>query len=276
MRAPAPERCDTVRAVDALRELFGQDGRVALVVGASSGLGAEAAEALAKAGASVGLVARRAERLLEVAARLEARGAKVCVAPADATLAEEIAAAVDRVERALGPVDVLVYAAGVAPLGRAERHTAEKWQAAIEVNLTGAFRTAQEVGRRMIERGRGGRIVFVSSVLARGASPVHRCVGYVASKGGLDALTRQLAVEWAPHGITVNAVAPAYFPTEMTRDARTGEVPPDQRARMETFTPLGRLGRPGELETAILFLAAPASTYVTGAVVPVDGGWTAW
>jgi gluconate 5-dehydrogenase len=144
------------------------------------------------------------------------------------------------------------------------------------VNLTGAFLVSQAVGRRMIERGAGGRIIMLSSVMGFGGNPVHRAVGYSATKGALNSLTRHLAVEWAQYGILVNAVAPSYFPTEMTIDPRFGEVAPDQVAVMKRFTILERLGRPGELETAILFLAAPASTFVTGAIIPVDGGWTAW
>jgi gluconate 5-dehydrogenase len=262
--------------VAALDELFGLSGEVALVTGASSGLGTESARALARAGAAVGLVARRRDRLEAVARDLAALGAKTCVAPADVTRESEIETAVQAVERDLGPISVLVCGAGVAPLSRAEKHTREKWDHALAVNLTGPFLCAQSVGRRMIERGRGGRIIMLSSAIGSGANPVHKAVGYSATKAALSNLTRQLAVEWAPHGIRVNAVAPSYFPTEMTVDPRIGEVPPEQAERMRTFTPLGRLGRPGELETAILFLAAPASTYVTGAIVPVDGGWTAW
>ena len=107
-------------------------------------------------------------------------------------------------------------------------------------------------------------------------NPVHRSVSYTVSKSGLDGLTRQLAIEWARHGITVNALAPSYFPTEMTIDPRSGEVPPEHRERMEQFCPMQRLGCSGELETAVLFLAAPASSFVTGVVLPVDGGWSAW
>lgn len=259
-----------------LEELFGLRGRVAMVTGASSGLGAEAARALAKGGADVGLVARRKDRLEEVAAALRGLGARTCVAAADVTGQESLERAVDQVESELGAIDILVNGAGIAPLSRAEKHSRDKWDAALEVNLTGAFLVSQAVGRRMIERGAGGRIIMLSSVMGFGGNPVHRAVGYSATKGALNSLTRHLAVEWAPYGILVNAVAPSYFPTEMTIDPRFGEVAPDQVAVMKRFTILERLGRPGELETAILFLAAPASTFVTGAIIPVDGGWTAW
>ncbi len=259
-----------------LDTLFGQRGRVALVVGASSGIGTEAARALARAGAKVGLVARRADRLEEVARELDASGAKTCTAVADVTNTPEIETAFEAVESALGPVNVVVNSAGISQLRRAERHGRELWDPTIAVNLTAAFEISQAAGRRWIERGDGGRLIHVSSVMGRVGNAVHRAVGYTASKAGLDGLTRQLAIEWAPHGITVNALAPAYFPSEMTTDPETGEIPPAMRERMEQFTPLGRVGRPGELESAILFLAAPASTYVTGVVLPVDGGWTAW
>ena len=259
-----------------LDDLFGLSGQTALVTGASSGLGVEAAEALAKAGAAVGLVARRRERLEQVAREIEALGAKACAITADLRVTEEIEAAVDAVERELGPIDVLVNSAGVAPLSRASKHGRDKWDAALDINLTAPFITSQIVGRRMIERGRGGRIIMMTSAVGSGGNPVHQAVGYSATKGALNNLTRHLAVEWAEHGIRVNAIAPSYFPTEMTVDPRIGDIDPDQLARMQQFTPLGRVGRRGELETAVLFLAAPASSYVTGAIVAVDGGWTAW
>jgi gluconate 5-dehydrogenase len=259
-----------------IETLFGLRGRVALVAGASSGIGAEAARALARAGADVGLVARRRERLETLGGELETLGVRACAAPADVTLRSEIEAAFQRVETALGPIGILVNSAGIAPLGRAEQHARAKWDAALAVNLTAAFELSQLAGERMIGRGVGGRIIHVSSVMGAGANAVHRAVGYTATKHGMNGLVRQLAIEWARHGITVNAVAPAYFPTEMTIDPTLGDVAEDQKQRMQRFTPMERLGRPGELETAILFLAAPGSSFVTGAIVPVDGGWTAW
>ncbi len=259
-----------------LSRLFSLAGKVAVVTGASSGLGEQAAHALARAGAKVGLVARRAERLEKLVADLEASSLHACAAPADITDTAQITDALNRVEAELGPIDILVNAAGVAPLGRAEKHTRQKWDAAIGLNLTAAFELSQQVAQRLIERGSGGRIIHLSSVIGFGANPVHRAVGYAASKGGLNNLVRHLAVEWARHGINVNAVAPSYFPTEMTIDPSVGDVAADQQERMRTFTPMDRLGREGELDTALLFLAAPGSSYVTGVILPVDGGWTAW
>jgi gluconate 5-dehydrogenase len=259
-----------------ISELFGLEGQTAVVTGASSGLGGEAARALATAGAAVGLVARREDRLVTLAEELQGLGGRSCVAAADLTRDEEVERAIEAVERELGPISILLHGAGIAPLGRAERHPRDKWDEVIAVNLTSAFVTAQAVARRMIERGEAGRIIFLSSAIGSGGNPVHRAVGYSATKGGLNNLTRHLAVEWARYNITVNAIAPSYVPTEMTIDPEHGDVAPGQKSRMELFTPMGRLGRPDEIATAVLFLAAPASTYVTGSIVAVDGGWTAW
>ena len=259
-----------------LERLFGLRGKVALVTGASSGLGKEFARGLAMAGADVAIVARRLERLQAVVAELEAFGGRAHAVQADLQHEAQIEAAVRDVHDALGPIDILVNNAGIAPVGRAERHGLDKWQQALDVNLTAVFLCCQHVGRRMIERGKGGRIINISSVLGEGANSVHRTVGYAATKGAVTNLTRQLAVEWAPHGITVNALAPSWFPTDMITDPRLGRVHDEQRARMEHFTPLGRLGREGELLGAIIYLASPSASYVTGAVLNVDGGWRAW
>jgi len=259
-----------------LDALFGLSGKVAVVTGASSGLGVECARALAKAGAHVGLVARRRERLEDVARELSDHGVKTCVASADVTVSDEIDDAYDRIEGELGPIDLLVNSAGISELSRAEKHAREKWDRVIAINLTAAFELSQKVAQRWISRGCAGRIVHVSSVMGQLANPVHRAVGYSASKGGLTNLVRHLAVEWTRHGIAVNAIAPGYFPTEMTIDPKHGHVAPEQLEVIERFTPMARLGRAGELETAVLFLAAPASSYVTGVILPVDGGWSAW
>ena len=259
-----------------LDRLFGLHGKVALVTGASSGLGVEFAQGLAMAGADVALVARRLERLQAVATQLEAFGVRAYAVQADLRDAAQIDAALQQAQETLGPIDILVNNAGVAPVSRAERHTLDRWQQALDINLTAVFLCCQKVGQQMIARGQGGRIINISSVLGEGANAVHKTVGYAATKGAVTNMTRQLAVEWAPYGITVNALAPSWFPTEMITDPRLGRVHDEQRARMELFTPMGRLGREGELLGAIIFLASPAASYVTGTILHVDGGWRAW
>jgi NAD(P)-dependent dehydrogenase (short-subunit alcohol dehydrogenase family) len=259
-----------------LDQLFGLRGKVALVTGASSGLGVEFAQGLAMAGADIAMVARRLERLQAVAKQLEAFGIRAHAVQADLRDEAQIDAALQQVQETLGPIDILVNNAGIAPVSRAERHTLDRWQQALDVNLTAVFLCCQKVGQQMIERGQGGRIINISSVLGEGANAVHKTVGYAATKGAVTNMTRQLAVEWAPYGITVNALAPSWFPTEMITDPRLGRVHDEQRARMELFTPMGRLGREGELLGAIIFLASPAASYVTGAILHVDGRWRAW
>src|SRR5262249_39395984 len=147
---------------------------------------------------------------------------------------------------------------------------------ALDLNLTAVFLCCQRVGRTMISRGQGGRIINVSSVLGEGANPIHKTIGYAATKGAVTNLTRQLAVEWAPYRITANVLAPSWFPTDMITDPRLGGVGEDQRGRRDCFTPMNRLGRDGELLGAIVFLASPAASFVTGTVLYVDGGWHAW
>lgn len=259
-----------------LESLFGLKGKVALVTGASSGLGVEFAKAMAIAGADVAILARRTERLEALAPEIEAMGVRCLCVPADLAHPEQIEAAVTRTESELGPIDILVNNAGIAPFGKAEKQTAEQWEDALRINLTAPFLLCQRVARNMIERGSGGRIINIGSINGEGGSPIFPTVGYTASKGGVHMMTRQLAVEWAKHDITVNAIAPSWFPTEMSYDPRYNGIKPEYRERMELFTPMNRLGADGELIAAVIFLASPAASYVTGTVLPVDGGWLAW
>lgn len=256
-----------------LDDLFGLAGRRALVTGASSGLGVEFAEALAIAGADVVLVARREDRLREVAGMLSAYPVKTGIVPADLSDLAAIGDVFTRAEAALGPIDIIVNNAGIADPGRAEKLSLERWQRMLDLNLTQAFLLSQELARRLIERKAPGRIVNVSSVLGAFGSAVYRLASYTAAKGALENLTRQLAIEWGAYGITVNSLAPGWFPTEMTGG---GLEKGGNRERMELFTPLGRLGKPEEVRAALLYLVSPAATYVTGSTVYVDGGYSAW
>lgn len=254
--------------------LFGLDGRVALVTGASAGLGIEFAEALASAGASVALMARRGDRVTELARDLHERfGTRVCPVAVDLTDRAALRDAFARVVEELGELSVIVNNAGLAPTGRAEGQWPSEWDATLALNLTALFQCCLLAAESMRRGGAGGRIINVSSIFGHLGSSLFRVSGYAAAKGGVENLTRQLAVEWAADGITVNAIAPAWFSTEMTAGSLAQE---GIEGRMASGSPMKRIGRAGELKTACLFLASPHSSYVTGAVVPVDGGYSAW
>ncbi len=257
-----------------VESLFSLRGHVGLVTGASSGLGAECARALAIGGADVALVARRADRLKSLAKELS-RDHNVRAVPiaADITSDAEPDRIVAQAAAELGEIDILVNNAGIAPTGRAEKCTRADWDAAMNLNVTAPMMLSQAFARRLIERKRPGRIINITSILAYVGSAVYRLSAYTASKAALANLTRQLAIEWAQYGILVNAIAPGWIPTEATEP---GIAKPGNRQRMEMFTPMGRLGRPEEIRGAVIFLAGAASSYVTGSVVSVDGGYQSW
>jgi gluconate 5-dehydrogenase len=260
--------------MDSLAALFSLKGRVGLVTGASSGLGVEFAEALALAGADLALVARRADRLERVAADLRQRfGVRTATIPADLTVDADLDRVVEEARTKLGIVDVLVNNAGVALTGRAEAVKREAWENALAVNTTAPLMLSQRVARVLIDNKKPGRIINITSIYAHVGSSIYRMVSYAASKAALVNVTRQLAIEWARYGITVNAISPGWFPTEMNVE---GFAKGDHLARIEAFTPMGRIGRPGELRGALIFLASEAASYVTGSVVHVDGGYVAW
>ena len=249
-------------------EKFRLDGKAALVTGGSRGLGLEAALALKEAGAKVAVVARRASFFEEAR---KALGEDALYLEGDVRDEARLEAIAQEVEEKLGPLTVLVNAAGVSWGAPSLEMPVEKVREVLEVNLVGAFLASRVAARRMKERGYG-KIVHIASVAGlKGEYPeVLDAVGYSASKGGLIALTRDLAVKWGRWGIRVNALAPGFFPTRMTE-----KVLPRAEAFLKATLPLGRPGAPGELGGAGLFLASPASDYVTGAVLPVDGGATA-
>jgi gluconate 5-dehydrogenase len=255
-----------------VRELFDLTGRVALVTGGGSGIGLQAAEALAELGADVVLCARRPERCEEAAASLSERlGVSALGLRCDVADEAEVDAAVARTVAELGRLDVVVSSAGRSWGAPAIDHPADAFRRVVDVNLTGVFLVARAAARVMVEQGRGGRIVNVASTAALGAKPaeVMDAVAYTASKGGVVALTRDLAVKWARHGITVNALAPGWFPSDLSNVvlARSG-------AELLAGIPLGRFGGDDDLKGAIALLASDASAFLTGQLLVVDGGET--
>jgi NAD(P)-dependent dehydrogenase (short-subunit alcohol dehydrogenase family) len=251
--------------------LFRLDGRAAVVTGASSGMGVEFARALAAAGARVVLAARRTERLETLADEIRKAGGQALAVACDVAREEDVEALAERAWSACGRIDVLVNNAGYNTLVPAEQQSLADWRGQIDVNLTGVFLCAQRFGRRMLEAG-GGSIVNVASILGLVGSGQVRQAAYAAAKGGVVNLTRELAAQWARRGVRVNALAPGWFPTEMT-----GEMFGDEGSLrwMRSRTPMGRNGQLGELVGPLLLLASDASAFMTGHTLVVDGGWTA-
>jgi NAD(P)-dependent dehydrogenase (short-subunit alcohol dehydrogenase family) len=243
-------------------------GRTALVTGASGGLGAHFARVLARHGAAVALAARRVDRLEGLAAEIAAAGGRAHAVAMDVTDAASVEAAVRAAEGALGTtIDVLVNNSGVSGRGaRLLDLEDDEVAGVLDVNLTGAFRVAKAVVRRLVEAGQPGSVVNVASILAFGTSPG---VGpYAASKAGLAHLTRAMALEWARHGVRVNALAPGYILTDINRDYFAS----DAGKAMIRRVPQRRLGDPSDLDGPLLLLASDASRYMTGTVLTVDGG----
>ncbi|MFI9639990.1 SDR family NAD(P)-dependent oxidoreductase [Micromonospora sp. NPDC051925] len=250
-----------------MNALFDLSGRTAVVTGARRGIGLAMAEALAVAGADiVGVSARLEATGSEVERRVRAAGRRFTalrVDLADRAAVRRLAADLED----LGPIDILVNNGGTIARAPAAEHPDEMWDHVIEVNLTSQFVLSREIGRAMVSRGRG-KIIFTASLLSfQGGINVP---GYSASKSGVAGLTKALANEWAAHGVTVNAIAPGYIATDNTQALR--DDPERDRAILARI-PAGRWGRADDLAGVTVFLAAPASDYVNGVVLPVDGGW---
>jgi len=249
-----------------ITDMFRLDGRVAIVTGASSGLGVAFAHGLAEAGADVILAARRVDRLEATAQLVRDAGRRALPVATDVADPVQCQALVDAAMAEFGRVDILVNNAGVGTAVPATRETPEQFRAVIDVNLNGCYWMAQACGRVME---RGSSIINISSVLALTTAGLPQAA-YAASKAGLIGLTRDLANQWtARKGIRVNAIAPGFFESEMTQ-----QYPPGYLEAMAPRIPTGRKGDPRELAAAVVFLASPAGGYVTGQTIAVDGGMT--
>ena len=242
------------------------NGRCALVTGASSGLGAHFARLLAAQGAKVALAARRLDRLEAVVREIEAAGGTALAVACDVTDEASIVDAAGRAAAELGTLDVLVNNSGVTGGKPFLDASAEEWDSVLDTNLRGAFLMCREFARAAIAAGQGGRIVNVASIL--GLRTIKGVVPYSASKAGLCHMTAVLALELGPRGITVNALAPGYVETDLNRAFLQGPA----GARIASRVPLGRLGQLEDLDGALLLLASDAGRFITGAVLPVDGG----
>ncbi len=250
--------------------LFDLSGRRALVTGASRGIGARLALALAEAGAEVALTARSEEALGQVASSIRALGRVACVLAQDVADPEAAGPAVAAAEAALGPLDILVNNAGTEEVRPSEAVDAALWARILDTNLRGAFFMAQAAARSMIAGGRAGAIINLCSLASHVG--IATAAPYTASKSGLLGLTRALATEWAPAGLRVNAVAPGYFRTAMTEPFYAD---PDWQARMLEKIPMRRFGALDDLAGPVVFLASDAARYVTGQCLTVDGGYLA-
>ena len=248
--------------------MFSLKGKIALVTGASSGLGVQFAKALARQGADVVIAARRTEMLSNVKTDIEAFGVRCVSIKCDVTQPDQVVSMVEAVRTEFGRIDILVNNAGVATSGAGEDHTDAEFARVMDVNVNSLFRVAREAGKVMIAQGYG-KIINTASICAVAAG--EGLVAYNTSKAAVAMLTKSLAVDWAKHGITVNAIGPGPFPTEMTQNFINDT---DYLEELPMFCPMGRPGRDGELDGALVYFASDASSYTTGQLLVVDGGFT--
>ena len=250
---------------------YSLEGRVAFVTGASRGIGRSIALALARAGAAVACAARALDQVKSAAAEIESAGGRACALRLDVSQGAQVTAAVTEAEKALGPIDILVNNAGIILEKKTVDVSDEEWDTLFATNLTSMFRCARAVAPGMIARGRG-KIINIGSMYGRLGVP--RYAAYSASKAAVDGLTRSLAAEWAKHGIQVNCLAPGYMNTDIPRAAMADA---DTRERFLSKVPARRLGEPAEAASLAVYLASPASDFMTGQTVYLDGGQTiAW
>jgi len=254
-----------------VRELFDLSGRVAVVTGGSIGLGRQMAAALSEAGAKLVLCARNKERCDLAASELQKTGADVLSLGCDVKKPESVQAVVDQAVERFGRIDILINNAGTSWGAPVEEMKLEQWNKVLETNITGTFLFCQAAGRVMVPQ-KSGKIINIASVAGlRGSSPDFQAIGYQASKGAVITFTKDLACKWAMHNINVNAIAPGWFPTNMS-----GALIERGAESLLKRIPLRRFGSDRDLKGAAVFLASAASDYVTGHTLVVDGGQIAW
>lgn len=249
---------------------FDLKGNVAVITGASSGLGVQMAKALATQGADIVVLARRKDKLESVAREIEALGVRCLPVQCDITDIEQIKKSVATIIEKFGKIDILINNAGSGTITPAEELTDEAWQHVVDIDLSGVFKVSREVGKEMIKKNYG-RIINISSMYGLVGNMIGPTAGYHAAKGGVVNLTRALAAEWGKYGITVNSICPGYFETELTIDTLSTD---SFKAYAKSSIPVGRYGNAGELDSAAIFLAARESSYITGMNIAVDGGYT--
>ena len=255
------------------RNYFDLSGRVAIVTGASGGLGVQMAKALASQGASIVVCARRLEKCQEVADEIASEfGVETLATRCDITDTDNVEAMVDEVLAKFGRIDILINNAGTGAVAPAEDITDEQFGGEMQIDLFGTFRVARACAKKAMIPARYGRIINIASMYGLVGNKVAGSAPYHAAKGGVVNLTRALAAEWGKYGITVNSICPGYFYTPLTKETLDSDF---FQANASTMIPEERYGNEGELDSAAIFLASPASSYVTGVNLPVDGGYTA-
>ncbi|MFP3437120.1 SDR family oxidoreductase [Pantoea sp. SIMBA_133] len=250
--------------------MFDLTNQIAVVTGASGGLGRQFALALARQGASVVILARRKENMDRVAQEIRSLGVECLPVVCDVTQLSHVENAAKLVQEKYGKTDILINNAGGGVNAPLAELTDEMWQQTLDIDLTAVFRCTRVFGRHMVNRGYG-RIINISSIMGMSGDMDLSVIAYQTAKAGVINFTRAAAGEWSKAGVTVNAICPGFFASETIHSEYLKALQPV----IESKTPLGRPGREGELDSAIVFLAARESSYVTGITLPVDGGWTA-
>lgn len=254
------------------RNYFDLTNNVAIVTGASGGLGVQMAKALANQGANIAVLARRQEKIDAVAAEIAREfGVETLAVKCDITDTENVEAAVDAVIEKFGRIDIVINNAGTGAVAPAEDITDEQFEDEMNIDLFGTFKVARAAAKKAMIPAGYGRIINIASMYGLVGNKIAGSAPYHAAKGGVVNLTRALAAEWGKHNITVNAICPGYFYTPLTKETLDSDF---FQANARTMIPMERYGNEGELDSAAIFLSSPASSYVTGIMVPVDGGYT--